>query len=181
LLGTSSAKVNGLATSASSVSATEVQVYVPSNATSGPVTVITNHGSVTSSASLTILADSDGDGMSDQFEQQYFGSATGGDPNADDDGDGVSNVDEFRAGTNPKDVKSVLRVTQIRRQGNDIVVTFPSVADKRYRLEAGATLTDGFPINVATTPAAAANPARNVTDVNGATQPKRFYRIKVLL
>jgi glucose/arabinose dehydrogenase len=45
--------------------------------------------------------DSDGDGMSDAFETQYFGSATAGDPTRDDDGDGLSNLVEYREGRNP--------------------------------------------------------------------------------
>jgi hypothetical protein len=45
--------------------------------------------------------DSDGDGMSDRYEQQYFGSTTGGNPNADPDGDGRPNRREALQGTNP--------------------------------------------------------------------------------
>ncbi|MBL9169748.1 MAG: hypothetical protein JNN07_18560 [Verrucomicrobiales bacterium] len=45
--------------------------------------------------------DTDGDGMSDRYEQQYFGSATGGSPNADPDGDGRPNRREAQQGTNP--------------------------------------------------------------------------------
>lgn len=45
--------------------------------------------------------DSDGDGMSDRYEQQYFGSTTGGNPNADPDGDGRPNRREAQQGTNP--------------------------------------------------------------------------------
>ncbi len=46
-------------------------------------------------------ADSDGDGMSDAFEELYFGSTTGGDPDADPDLDGRPNRREFLDGTNP--------------------------------------------------------------------------------
>ena len=45
--------------------------------------------------------DTDGDGMSDEFELAYFGSITGGDPNADPDHDGRPNFREFLQGTNP--------------------------------------------------------------------------------
>lgn len=45
--------------------------------------------------------DTDGDGIPDRWESQYFGSATGGNPNADPDGDGRNNLQEFVAGTNP--------------------------------------------------------------------------------
>lgn len=46
--------------------------------------------------------DTDGNGMSDEFELTYFGSITGNDPNADPDHDGRSNLQEFLQGTNPK-------------------------------------------------------------------------------
>jgi hypothetical protein len=45
--------------------------------------------------------DTDGDGMSDEFELANFGSITGGDPNADPDHDGRPNLREFLQGTNP--------------------------------------------------------------------------------
>jgi hypothetical protein len=45
--------------------------------------------------------DTDGDGMSDSFELQYFGSETAGDPFADPDNDGRPNFREFLQGTDP--------------------------------------------------------------------------------
>jgi hypothetical protein len=45
--------------------------------------------------------DSDNDGMLDVWEIQYFGNLSQG-PNTDFDGDGVSNLIEFRQGRNPK-------------------------------------------------------------------------------
>jgi glucose/arabinose dehydrogenase len=45
--------------------------------------------------------DADGDGMSDAFEAQHFGSATGGDPALDSDGDGAPNLAEYQAGLDP--------------------------------------------------------------------------------
>jgi hypothetical protein len=49
-----------------------------------------------------ILSDSDGRGLPDRWQQYYFGKL-GNDPKSDPDGDGFSNLDEFRRGTDPTD------------------------------------------------------------------------------
>ena len=52
------------------------------------------------------VIDTDGDGMSDEFEQRHFGNPTAADPEADNDGDGALNREEYLAGTNPRDASS---------------------------------------------------------------------------
>ncbi len=47
------------------------------------------------------LADSDFDGLPDAWELLHFGNLTSATGTGDADGDGVSNADEYRAGTNP--------------------------------------------------------------------------------
>ena len=51
-------------------------------------------------------ADTDGDGLPDWWESAYFGNATGAAANADNDGDGAPNLEEFRAGSDPRLVES---------------------------------------------------------------------------
>jgi hypothetical protein len=49
---------------------------------------------------LILPLDRDGNGLPDSWEILYFGH-TGNDPNADPDGDGLTNLQEFQHGTNP--------------------------------------------------------------------------------
>jgi len=53
--------------------------------------------------------DQDGNGLADAWELLYFGR-TGNDPQADPDQDGHSNLEEFQAGTTPRDAGSVCRL-----------------------------------------------------------------------
>jgi hypothetical protein len=68
----------------------------------------------------TIAADTDHDGLPDEWENKYFSGANAA-PNDDSDGDGQSNLQEFRAGTNPTDfyngVRSVLEPLNGGKEG----------------------------------------------------------------
>jgi hypothetical protein len=129
----------------------------------------------------TLGTDTDGDGLPDDFEQLYFGQPTAADPAADSDGDGATNAAEFRAGTSPIDAKSVLRIASIRRQGDDIVVTFLGRAYKRYRLEVASSPAFDYSYPVASTPFSDSDMMHEVTELYGAFyDPRRFYRVIVL-
>ena len=118
--------------------------------------------------------------MSDDFEQLYFGSSVGGDPLADADGDGRTNLEEFLAGTSPVDAQSVLRIAAIRRQGDDLVAVFLTVAHKAYRLEAASSLDVPFTIPIATIRTGETGGVLEVTDAGGAAHGRRFYRVTVI-
>jgi hypothetical protein len=65
-------------------------------------------GVILQSDSIAPGIDTDGNGLPDGFEATFFGTL-GIDPNADPDGDGESNLSEYRSGTNPTDPNSVVR------------------------------------------------------------------------
>ena len=66
--------------------------------------------------------DSDGDGLLNGWEQQYFGSPLGGIATADDDLDGANNLQEQAAGTNPNLASSVLKFTDIKVVGGNLTL-----------------------------------------------------------
>ncbi len=82
--------------------------------------------------------DQNGNGASDVWEQIYGGAAL---PPADDaDGDGVSNVKESLAGTNPFDAASAPRITHSAYVGAAFTVTVPCATGKYYELQSLASL-----------------------------------------
>ena len=96
------------------------------------------------------------------------------DPAADNDGDGMNNVAEDIAGTDPLDPNSVLRILSLT-SGN--LLTWSSVSNKTYRVLATADLATNFvPISGVIT---ASGPTATHLDTAATNSPK-FYRINVL-
>jgi len=132
------------------------------------------------SSAAPATGDSDGDGMADEFEQAYFGSPTAGDPALDSDGDGTSNLAEFRAGTVPTNPASVFKITSTSKiAGGAVAFSFSSVSGKSYRVDFRNSLGSGdwMPLqtNIAGTGANI-----TITDNSAAGEPERFYRVVVL-
>jgi hypothetical protein len=90
--------------------------------------------------------DSDGDGMPDPWEEQYFGSHRGGTSVSDADSDGFLDVDEFRAGTSPLDSASLLKLNGIVPEGSagELNIFWQSVDGKTYRILSATNLLDGI-------------------------------------
>jgi hypothetical protein len=128
--------------------------------------------------------DSDGDGMSDEFEEFYgLNPHDPSDASLDSDGDGLTNLQEFQAGTNPLDPNSNLRITAITKNGSQLTVTFMTVVPfKGYRLERKDALTDTMwsSINGVSDFYPSSVGAGQITDPGGANATKRFYRVRLL-
>ncbi len=93
-------------------------------------------------------ADTDNDGLPDWWEAAYFGSATGSAPATDSDGDRFTNVEEYRAGTDPRLATS----RPIRREkprdlnasgAADLVWRNAATGDHAVWLMRGATMVAG--------------------------------------
>jgi len=86
---------------------------------------------------LSGATDSDGDGMPDDYENTYFGGATSGDPDADDDDDGMSNLAEYVAGTHPGQGTSVLAFDPLATNQTataNLIFRWPSVSGRVYAI-----------------------------------------------
>ena len=95
------------------------------------------------------VKDSDGDGMPDFWELEFgLNSELGTDKGLDRDGDGASNLDEFRAGTNPRDAESVLRLRAIRLRDETDLLRFKTSEGRQYTLQARESLSEGSWQNV---------------------------------
>jgi len=81
-------------------------------------------------------ADTDGDGMPDQWEQDHnLNPADPTDAGQDADGDGVNNLDEYRSGTNPRDGQSYLRCLSVQWVGDRVRIQFEAGAGRSYSVQ----------------------------------------------
>ncbi|MFM2296171.1 MAG: hypothetical protein RLZZ350_2584 [Verrucomicrobiota bacterium] len=97
-------------------------------------------------AGLITLADrsssSANDGISDAWRLRWFGTVNNvlSAPHADADGDGADNLAEFRAGTNPNNIASVLRLNADKDSARNPIVRWPSISGKHYIIERSFSL-----------------------------------------
>lgn len=82
------------------------------------------------------------DGIPDSWRLRYFGTINNllSQAAADADGDGANNAQECKAGTNPNDASSILRMKSLKGQPHSLSVRWPSVLNKQYVIERAASL-----------------------------------------
>jgi hypothetical protein len=124
-------------------------------------------------AYLTVLDDSNSNGIPDVWESTYFGSSTGADRDADSDGDGMSNYAEYVAGTDPTNPASYLKA-DITAAGL-ATIQFPAVSNRTYTVEYRDGLNAGPWTRLADVVSRSVNWNASVVD-RGATT-NRFYRL----
>ena len=137
-----------------------------------------NSSSFSDPVPVTVLSTA-GDGIPDVWRQTYFGTTASipgsSSASSDPDHDGLTNLQEFLAGTNPESSSSLLRMTSVTRVGSDIHLTFRSVAGKIYRVEMKSDLTLPYWVVLADQILSSGTSVQ-ITDPGAAGVPKRFYR-----
>jgi len=124
--------------------------------------------------------DTDSDGMPDDYESTYFGGATSGDPDADDDEDGMSNLAEYVAGTHPGQGTSVLAFDPIvtnQTATANLVFRWPSVTGRVYAIWRATNAMGPYTQHIGGI--AAQLPANSVTNAAPAGLGTYFYGLKV--
>jgi hypothetical protein len=119
-------------------------------------------------------ADSDGDGLPDAWELEYFGGLAR-DGSGDFDGDGLTDAEEFQAGTSPADAADALRVLSIAVD-SAVRIQFNAVAGRSYTVQSRDSLNDVSWRKVADLPAQSVSGPAIVTDAIP-LESGRFYRV----
>lgn len=141
-------------------------------------------GAPTPGARPTFDPDSDGDGIPDWWMEQYFGHPTGqaaelSQATQDRDGDGLTNHDEYLAGTSPTDPTSLLKLEAISGSSNpetQVVLSFQGVDRKSYTIQYAGQLPPSWAPLVSFYPLAATGPVYVTNQVLAGAMP-RFYRL----
>ena len=128
----------------------------------------------------TLPADSDGDGMPDDWETaNSLNPADPSDAALDSDGDGFTNHQEFLTGTNPHDFSSRLCLTNLMETpAGNMLLSWHSVPGKTYRVHYSSDLSSWFTFGI-TGDITAQSAISQFTDTSPSAM-KRFYRVELI-
>jgi len=154
-------------------------INVQSNSGGAYAVILTNAASAAQTAFtnvvLSVVVDSDGDLLPDSYETEMGLRADDrSDAAADLDRDGVSNRDEYIAGTDPRDTNSFLRIDSIIA-GAGATLHFGAISNRTYTVQ----YTDGLSSDnwLRLTDVLARNTNRLETIFDPAQRTNRYYRV----
>lgn len=120
--------------------------------------------------------DADGDGLLNGWEQTYFNSITAANPLDDDDHDGMNNLQEQAAGTDPTQPDSVLRFINVQTTNANIALSWQGGQSARQVLQYATDLNGPWTPYLTNQPPTAITNSALVRMVGA---DARFFRIQV--
>ena len=119
--------------------------------------------------------DQNADGLSDCWSDLY---PIAGSPTADPDGDGVANLAEALAGTNPLDPSSRFTAAMTIAGAGSVALRWAGVAGKQYHLEASADLVTWAPLPTVYA-GGGADVSEEVQNAGAGEPARKFWRVVV--
>lgn len=129
------------------------------------------------------IPDLDANGLPDAWEIQYFGH-TGVDPDADPDGDGMSNLREYLPGTNPTNAASAFRILSAAKINNDMLLDWTTVGGHSYVAQfvtnsTGSLTTNFLDLSPVISVGGTNEGSTNYLHLGGATNRASYYRVRL--
>ena len=147
----------------------------PSNWASGPPTP--------GAGNSAQVRDTDADGAPDVWEDQYsFDKTNPADGAIDTDGDRYTNVQEYVAGTNPRDAGSLLKILGLvpaKSEAEPLTLTFQSVSNRIYTVQYRNSLAINSDWQKLVTTNSTSGGPVTVIDTNTITRTDRYYQVIV--
>lgn len=142
--------------------------------------ILANDGALEAGASLTVNVQPEtfGSWRTLFFTQAELSNSSISGEDADPDGDGMTNEQEFISGTDPRDPQSVLRIqhVELSSPGTGITLEFVAAARRTYSIQYKTSLTGGTWTKLTDIVAEASNRTVEISDP-GAPSSGRYYRI----